>query len=113
LKHFTNSKRKLIINADDFGFSKETVEKTIEFFQKGLISSATLMPNMPAFEEAVDFAIQHPQFSYGLHLCLSDENPLSEKKISLLLLILMESSYRQNNYGNVLQEVRFHVHNWR
>jgi chitin disaccharide deacetylase len=70
--------RRLIVNADDFGYSEHTVDATIECFQRGVLSSATLMPNMPAFERAAAFAREHPQFSYGLHLCLTDERPLSE-----------------------------------
>ena len=72
------STRLLIINADDFGWSDHTVDATIECFEKGVLSSATIMPNMPAFERAAAFARAHPQFSYGLHLCLTDERPVSD-----------------------------------
>jgi hypothetical protein len=68
----------LIVNADDFGYSEHTVDATIECFQRGVLSSATLMPNMPAVERAAAFARAHPRFSYGLHLCLTDERPLSD-----------------------------------
>ena len=37
-----------------------------------------MMPNMPAFERAAAFARAHPEFSYGLHLCLTDERPVSD-----------------------------------
>jgi len=36
-----------------------------------------MMANMPAFERAAAFARAHPEFSYGLHLCLTDERPVS------------------------------------
>ncbi len=70
--------RFLIVNADDFGWSEPTVDATIECFQRGVLSSATMMPNMPAFEKAAAFARTHPEFSYGLHLCLTDERPVSD-----------------------------------
>jgi predicted glycoside hydrolase/deacetylase ChbG (UPF0249 family) len=70
--------RLLIINADDFGYSHDTVEATIRCFEAGVLSSATMMPGMPAFEEAAAFARQHPEFSYGLHLCLTDERPVAD-----------------------------------
>jgi predicted glycoside hydrolase/deacetylase ChbG (UPF0249 family) len=54
------------------------VDATIECFQQGILSSATMMPNMPAFEKAAAFAREHPEFSYGLHLCLTDERPVSD-----------------------------------
>jgi len=65
----------IILNADDFGYSDETVSVTIDLFRRGILSSATLMPDMPAFAAAAQFARQNPQFSYGLHICLTDERP--------------------------------------
>jgi len=78
LKHpgSINDKR-LIVNADDFGYCDHTVAATIECFEQGVLTSATMMPNMPAFERAAVFAREHPEFSYGLHLCLTDERPVS------------------------------------
>jgi predicted glycoside hydrolase/deacetylase ChbG (UPF0249 family) len=72
--------RKLIVNADDFGFSEETVGVTIDLFEKGLVTSASMMPGMPAFSKAAAFARRNPTHSYGLHLCLTDEVPLSSPK---------------------------------
>ena len=69
--------KRLIMNADDFGFSDHTAEATIDCLKSGVLSSATLMANMPAFEKAAAFAVQHPEFSYGAHLCLTDERPVS------------------------------------
>lgn len=44
---------KLIINADDFGLSKGINKGIIEAYQAGLISSTTIMINMPYAEEAI------------------------------------------------------------
>lgn len=70
--------RRLIVNADDFGYCDHTVDATIDCFRRGVLSSATLMPGMPAFARAAAFAREHPEFSYGLHLCLTDERPVSD-----------------------------------
>lgn len=59
---------KLIINADDFGFSQETVDATIDCFEKGGLTSATIMPTMPAIDAAVAYAKAKPRFSFGVHL---------------------------------------------
>lgn len=70
----------IILNADDFGHSPDTVAATIDCFEQGLLTSASLMPNMPAAEKAITFALQEPEFSYGLHFtCTGDgaERPLS------------------------------------
>ena len=69
--------RQLIANADDFGWSDHTVEATKQCFAAGVLSSATLMVNRPGFPQAAAYARQHPEFSYGLHICLVDERPIS------------------------------------
>lgn len=66
----------LIINADDFGYSDHTVEWTIKCFDAGILSSATIMVGAEACKSAVDYAKKNPQWSFGLHLCLTDERPL-------------------------------------
>jgi predicted glycoside hydrolase/deacetylase ChbG (UPF0249 family) len=58
----------IVINADDFGMSRDTVAATIACFESGAISSATIMVNMPETAAAVDFARAHPEFSFGVHL---------------------------------------------
>jgi predicted glycoside hydrolase/deacetylase ChbG (UPF0249 family) len=59
---------RIILNADDFGFSQDTVRATIECFERGALTSATIMPNMPASPEALEFARRHPEHTYGVHL---------------------------------------------
>lgn len=58
----------IITNADDFGMDCETVEATIECLECGALSSATIMPLMPATALAVDYAKKHPEKSFGVHL---------------------------------------------
>lgn len=70
--------KKLIVNADDFGLDDETVDWTIRGFELGKITSATIMAGMPATVRAIEYAKTHPQFSFGVHLCLVDEKPLSD-----------------------------------
>lgn len=70
----------IVLNADDFGHSPDTVEAIIDCFERRLLTSASLMANMPATERAIAFALKEPQFSYGLHFtCTGDgvERPLS------------------------------------
>jgi predicted glycoside hydrolase/deacetylase ChbG (UPF0249 family) len=72
---------RIILNADDFGMDQDTVDATIECFQRGALSSATIMPRMPATAKAVEFALKHPEFSFGIHLTyVTDtvEAPLSD-----------------------------------
>ena len=44
--------KKLIINADDFGLNDHTVEWTIKGFERGALTSATIMAGMPTTEKA-------------------------------------------------------------
>jgi predicted glycoside hydrolase/deacetylase ChbG (UPF0249 family) len=58
----------IILNADDFGMSDDTVRGTIACFENGGLTSASIMPTMPATNSAIEFARAHPQFSFGIHL---------------------------------------------
>ncbi len=71
---------RIIVNADDFGYSADTVAATIDAFERGILSSATIMARMPATNHALSFARRRPQFSFGVHLTyVSDgiEGPVS------------------------------------
>jgi chitin disaccharide deacetylase len=71
----------IVVNADDFGISEDTLAATIECFERGLLTSASVMVGMPGTETALQFARSHPEFSYGVHLrCGGDatEKPVSD-----------------------------------
>ena len=59
---------RIIVNADDFGWDGDTVRATIDAFEAGALTSATIMPGMPASESAIEYALTRPQFSFGVHL---------------------------------------------
>src|SRR5262245_12759462 len=58
----------IIVNADDFGSSSDTTATTIECFEAGLLTSASIMVGMPETDRALEFARSHPEFSFGVHL---------------------------------------------
>ncbi|HJQ74852.1 MAG TPA: ChbG/HpnK family deacetylase, partial [Gaiellaceae bacterium] len=66
----------LILNADDFGLSEDTVAATIECVEAGGLTSATIMPGMPATEDAIAFALRHPELGFGVHLTVTGEHGL-------------------------------------
>ncbi|MCB6144124.1 ChbG/HpnK family deacetylase, partial [Lachnospira pectinoschiza] len=45
--------KKIIINADDFGYSSGVNQGIIKAFREGVLSSTTLMANMPGCDEAI------------------------------------------------------------
>lgn len=64
--------KKIIINADDFGIN-EVVTKEIERqILAGRVTSTTVMANGVCLEEVKRFAAEHPEVSFGVHLCLSE-----------------------------------------
>jgi predicted glycoside hydrolase/deacetylase ChbG (UPF0249 family) len=69
--------RKLIVNGDDFGFNREITDGIIECHTKGILTSTTLMVNMPAVEYAVEEGKKYPNLSVGIHLNLTQGRPLS------------------------------------
>jgi chitin disaccharide deacetylase len=64
------SQRRLIVNADDFGFSESTNEAVLRGHLEGILTTASLMVNEPAADQAVRLARQHPTLGVGLHLAL-------------------------------------------
>jgi chitin disaccharide deacetylase len=74
---------RLLLHADDFGASDDTVQATIECFERGALTSASIMPAMPATDRATEFARAHPQLDFGVHLTFvgdEDERPLSPQE---------------------------------
>lgn len=63
---------KVILHSDDFGFDKDTLEATIDCFEKGALTSATIMVNCDASDAAFEYARKHPEFSFGVHLTYVD-----------------------------------------
>ncbi|OUQ34246.1 ChbG/HpnK family deacetylase [Massilimicrobiota timonensis] len=60
---------KVIMNADDFGFSRGVNLAILEGFQHGILTSTSLMVNMPGFEHAVSLMKQYPDLLHvGIHL---------------------------------------------
>ena len=62
--------RRLIVNADDFGRSASINQAVIRAHREGILTTASLMVNEPACEEAVALARQNPTLGVGLHLTL-------------------------------------------
>jgi predicted glycoside hydrolase/deacetylase ChbG (UPF0249 family) len=67
----------IIVNADDLGMSPAVNEATFDLMSKGRISSATIMANAPATREAARQAPKFPACSLGVHLNLTQFEPLT------------------------------------
>lgn len=74
----------LIINADDFGYSQGINDGIIDSHRNGVLSSTTLMANMPGFTHAVKLAKQNPTLGVGVHLTLTCDKPIRNDVHSLV-----------------------------
>jgi predicted glycoside hydrolase/deacetylase ChbG (UPF0249 family) len=62
--------KRLIINADDFGFTRDVNAGIVHAHTHGVLTSTTLMANGDAFDDAVQLARQTPTLDTGVHLVL-------------------------------------------
>jgi predicted glycoside hydrolase/deacetylase ChbG (UPF0249 family) len=73
-----------IINADDFGYSKGVNLGILEAFQHGVVTSATMMVNMPGAEHAFQLAKEYPELGVGIHFVLTCGKPIRSDVPSLI-----------------------------
>lgn len=69
---------KLIIRADDFGFSEAVNCGELAALKTGLVKSIGLMVNMPAANQAVQIANCFPEVALGLHANLVIGKPVAD-----------------------------------
>lgn len=62
--------KKLIVNADDFGFNVKINQGIIHSHKNGVVTSASLMVTKEGFEDAVNLARDNPRLSIGIHIDL-------------------------------------------
>ena len=62
--------RRLVVNADDFGFTRDVNAGVVEAFERGILRATTLMANGDAFDDAVRLARATPSLDIGCHLVL-------------------------------------------
>ena len=68
--------RRLVVNADDLGFTPGVNQAIVKSHTGGIVTSATLMANGPAFCEVEELAKQLPNLSIGCHIVLIDGDPV-------------------------------------
>ncbi|MEO2680897.1 MAG: carbohydrate deacetylase [Clostridium butyricum] len=87
----------LIINADDFGYSKAVNLGIMESHINGVLTSTTLMANMPDVDHAVSLLKDMPNLCVGAHLTLTCGKPMLGEKVSTLI--------KENGYFLKLEDV--------
>jgi len=67
---------KVIFHGDDFGLTTGINKGVIQAHRNGLLSSASIVANGEAFEDAVALVKANRDLDIGIHLVLSDERPI-------------------------------------
>jgi predicted glycoside hydrolase/deacetylase ChbG (UPF0249 family) len=65
--------RYLIVNADDFGYGRGINRGIAEAHDRGIVTSATLVVNGGAVDDAIAVARDRPRLSVGLHVNFTNE----------------------------------------
>jgi predicted glycoside hydrolase/deacetylase ChbG (UPF0249 family) len=95
--------RTLIVNADDFGFTRDVNQGIVEAHQRGILTATTLMATGPAFDDAVRLARENPQLDIGCHLVLVGQPPYPPTVTKLLAAIALR---RVKIYEELSAQVR-------
>ena len=82
-----NNSPKIIINADDLGFSPQVNSAILRCAEQGTVTAASVMVNMPFAEDALrQVQRRMPQLSLALHFTLTSGKPVnSPRDIPLLV----------------------------
>ncbi len=74
--------KKIIINADDFGYSKGNNEAIKSGIEAGIITSTSMMANMPGFEHAINEIIPSiPKIDIGFHFNIMEGKSLTNSHL--------------------------------
>ncbi|HEY2548721.1 MAG TPA: ChbG/HpnK family deacetylase [Candidatus Acidoferrum sp.] len=78
--------RNLIVNADDLGWTEGVNRGIAESHRNGIVTSASLLANGAAFASGVEIARSTPGLGVGVHLNLSDGEPVADRELVTTLL---------------------------
>jgi len=105
-----STRKQLVVNADDFGFTRDVNQGIIEAHQRGILTATTIMANGDAFEDAVRLAHANPTLDMGAHLVLiggralaAPHEPLPSSVTRLLAAIALK---RLRIYEELAAQVR-------
>jgi len=81
-----NGEKRLIVNADDFGWTQGITDGILQAHRLGIVTSTSMMVNRPASEYALSQIPSAPKLGVGIHLTLCDGAPvLSPEQVPSLV----------------------------
>lgn len=78
LPYEVDNRRKLIVNADDYGFSEPTSEGILETCKDGIVRSTSIMASTVALDRSVEMLSAGPSIDLGVHFTLTYGMPACE-----------------------------------
>jgi hopanoid biosynthesis associated protein HpnK len=111
-------RRRLVVNADDFGRSLSINQAVIRAHREGILTTTSLMVNEAACDEAVALARENPGLGVGLHLTLlCGHSALAQKEIPGLVNERREFTNNPTGAGfryffkrNLREQLRAEIH---
>jgi predicted glycoside hydrolase/deacetylase ChbG (UPF0249 family) len=95
--------RRLVVNADDFGFTRDVNRGIVEAHQRGILTATTLMARGRAFDDAVRLARENPSLDIGVHLVLVGEPGFPRTVARLVQAVALR---RIHVYDELIAQVR-------
>jgi hopanoid biosynthesis associated protein HpnK len=86
--------KRVIVHADDFGLATAVNQGIVKAFERGILTSTSLMPSGEAFDDAVRLAKEHPDLDIGIHLTLTGERPVTPAR-EIPSLVTTEGRFRE------------------
>ncbi len=95
--------KRLVVNADDFGFTRDVNQGIVQAHCNGILTATTLMATGAAFDDAVRLARENPSLDIGVHLVLVGEPPFPPTVAQLIRAIALG---RIHIYDELIAQVR-------
>jgi predicted glycoside hydrolase/deacetylase ChbG (UPF0249 family) len=104
------SGKRLVVNADDFGFTPDVNRGIVAAHRDGILTATTLMANGNAFDDAVKLARETPSLDVGCHLVLISGHsllpPYAPLPTSVAELLRAMATRRIRAYDELAAQVR-------
>jgi len=97
--------RNLIVNADDLGWTAGVNRGVAEAHRNGIVTSASLLANGEAFDEAVALARDKSGLGVGVHLNLNDGPPVAPRARASLPSLVNDSGEFEGGPDGLLVKI--------
>lgn len=72
---------KILVQSDDFGFTKGVIAGMADAFENGIITSTGLFANMPCCDEAIEVMKRYPNICFGIDINVTSGPSVADKEL--------------------------------